>query len=455
MPWDNTKATEDGDGTVDSDEQLSADEWNQHVTDGHFPADEVNFDVDGNGDPVVTDPQNADEVIARYDRSEGAWVFTAVSTEEVNNVLIAEPNELQAKIDEMASRQSVGVGRNTGKGTVFVSGNEVIDPSQTIIVKEGVVLNIRSAEVDLTSDINAFELRHGSELHFSRITGPDPYSSKAIRLSTANSGGMYALGDSTNVRVSGDMIGSQTDGIAIGLDDDGGNGIGPGNIFDVNVYGFDRGVVADTGGGFINGPEMRGHFSGCTTGVYDHLGTGQGRVRFYSNIQVTGTTGQFVARNQTDRDSADFIGQIYDIDLNKSQRLFVGPHLTLTTSHSGAKNGTLEEAGEANGNGDDAGQFAMSLLRPNGAGGVTFYDLTNTRRKEMRFFEGSIQHFHVNDGNSGAGLREDETGTINVFETGNSGDPSVSMGTNGAGFYIDTNGDIVAVDEAGNETVIS
>jgi hypothetical protein len=85
MPWDSDKSTAADPDNPAADEQLTADEWDAHVSEGHFPADELNFGVDGNGDPVMTDPQNADEVIARYDRSEGAWVFDSVVTEEVDN----------------------------------------------------------------------------------------------------------------------------------------------------------------------------------------------------------------------------------------------------------------------------------------------------------------------------------------------------------------------------------
>jgi hypothetical protein len=84
-PWDSTKSTEDGDGTVDGDEQLTAGEWNQHVTDGHFPSDELNFGTDANGNPVVTDPTNNDQVVLRYNSSAGQWELVNVNLELNNN----------------------------------------------------------------------------------------------------------------------------------------------------------------------------------------------------------------------------------------------------------------------------------------------------------------------------------------------------------------------------------
>jgi hypothetical protein len=89
-PWDGTKTTEDGDGVVDADEQLTAGEWNQHVTDGHFPSDELNFGTDANGNPVVTDPTNNDQVVLRYDPGAGQWEIVNVNLElndnDINNI---------------------------------------------------------------------------------------------------------------------------------------------------------------------------------------------------------------------------------------------------------------------------------------------------------------------------------------------------------------------------------
>jgi hypothetical protein len=98
-PWDATKTTEDGDGTVDSDEQLTADEWNTHVTDGHFPSDTLNFGTDGNGLPVVTDSANGDQVVWRYDPGGGQWevvnVDLSVNSNDIQNAGSVETGGLQ------------------------------------------------------------------------------------------------------------------------------------------------------------------------------------------------------------------------------------------------------------------------------------------------------------------------------------------------------------------------
>lgn len=83
VPWDSDKSTAADPDNPAADEQLTADEWDAHVSEGHFPADELNLGVD-NGDPVLTDPQNADEVVLRYDRSAGSWVMDSLSAEQVS-----------------------------------------------------------------------------------------------------------------------------------------------------------------------------------------------------------------------------------------------------------------------------------------------------------------------------------------------------------------------------------
>jgi len=84
-PWDSDKSTAVDPDNPDPDEQLTADEWDQHVTEGHWPGDELNLSINGNGDPVITDPQNGDQEVMRYDRSEGAWVVSSLNTKQIGN----------------------------------------------------------------------------------------------------------------------------------------------------------------------------------------------------------------------------------------------------------------------------------------------------------------------------------------------------------------------------------
>jgi len=80
MGWDDTKTTADDPDKPDADERLTAEEWNTHVDEGHWSGDELQFQIDS-GDPVLVDPQNSDEIVARYDRGPGKWMIDALQTD--------------------------------------------------------------------------------------------------------------------------------------------------------------------------------------------------------------------------------------------------------------------------------------------------------------------------------------------------------------------------------------
>lgn len=96
MPWDSDKSTAADPDNPAANEQLTADEWDQHVTEGHWPGDELNLSINGNGDPVITDPKNGDQEVMRYDRSAGTWVVSSFSTDYVDFGSISERLILQS-----------------------------------------------------------------------------------------------------------------------------------------------------------------------------------------------------------------------------------------------------------------------------------------------------------------------------------------------------------------------
>jgi hypothetical protein len=58
-------------------------------------------------------------------------------------------------------------------------------------------------------------------------------------------------------------------------------------------------------------------------------------------------------------------------------------------------------------------------------------------------------------GPNAGGTRELKNGRYLVKETGSGSNPAYHIGANGAGFFVDGNGEVVVVDEAGNQTTIS
>lgn len=111
MAWDDDKSTAADPDNPAADEQLTADEWDAHVNEGHFPSDELNLGVDG-GDPVFTDPQNGDEVVLRYDRSAGGWVADSISTENLSSQIYFAKSfgggDIESRLDNAIAAASSG-----------------------------------------------------------------------------------------------------------------------------------------------------------------------------------------------------------------------------------------------------------------------------------------------------------------------------------------------------------
>lgn len=158
MPWDDTKDTFDQRPDIPDNQKLQASEWNQHVSDGHFPSDEFNFGIDG-GDPVITDPQNADQVVLRYDRSVGSWTLESLSaqsidTDEVNSVQWADADDGGQGIEDAIDRIGDGVGGVALQpGAVY----EITSPITVDVTNvRGIIGNGAVLEVD--DDITALHL---------------------------------------------------------------------------------------------------------------------------------------------------------------------------------------------------------------------------------------------------------------------------------------------------------
>ncbi len=65
---------------------LTAQQFADHVTEGHFPSDELQFTITTDGSPAFVDPQNGDAEILTYDRSAQTWTLnTLTATTEVTS----------------------------------------------------------------------------------------------------------------------------------------------------------------------------------------------------------------------------------------------------------------------------------------------------------------------------------------------------------------------------------
>jgi len=58
---------------------LTAQQFADHVTEGHFPSDELQFTITTDGNPAFVDPQNGDAEILTYDRSAQTWTLNTLN----------------------------------------------------------------------------------------------------------------------------------------------------------------------------------------------------------------------------------------------------------------------------------------------------------------------------------------------------------------------------------------
>jgi len=110
MPWDSDKSTAADPDNPTADEQLTADEWDNHVNEGHWNSDELNLSTNADGDPILTDPQNGDQTVLRYNRSKGAWVVDALEAGSVNTD--------QATVKELAAVMELTTDKSVANSTV-------------------------------------------------------------------------------------------------------------------------------------------------------------------------------------------------------------------------------------------------------------------------------------------------------------------------------------------------
>ena len=109
MTWDDDKSTAADPDNPAADEQLTADEWDNHVGEGHFLPSNLRFGQNADGDPIMTDPQNGGQTVLRYDRSAGDWVMDSLSTENARITTESSITDAVAQDDRLkiAKRTSI------------------------------------------------------------------------------------------------------------------------------------------------------------------------------------------------------------------------------------------------------------------------------------------------------------------------------------------------------------
>lgn len=192
MAFDDTKTTEDGDGTVDSDEQVSADEWNAMVADqqsrvlfGTLAERPAAGDVDGGTPYLVTDLANDGGVITkvvggsweiqqigddsnRPDIVGGSADLESVSTDKINSTLEVGPDPSVSEINNVISGASP-------QTLIKVYGS--VDYSTTPVqLADGIWLDCRQSEFrlqDSTDENSNTAIEFPTATQSARVIGAD------------------------------------------------------------------------------------------------------------------------------------------------------------------------------------------------------------------------------------------------------------------------------------------
>lgn len=229
--------------------------------------------------------------------------------------------------------QSVLQNATTGDVVRLWSGRDY-DPGSETAVPQGVTLDCNGAAFRPTTDHDVLFLDSAASIKdlivdFSNVTTA---TSRALRLSTAESAAGYAIQDETQVSVSGVILGNKQSEIGVEMVDDG-NGIF-GNDFDIDIIHCSIGLRGDPGGGFINGKQGRFAISDCDKGIV-HDGTGNMHSYIEGIIEPSGTSTHAI-QNNTTSDSVTLIGHVWDpivFDTNSLE----GPNIDVVSLLGGAE----------------------------------------------------------------------------------------------------------------------
>lgn len=269
---------------------------------------------------------------AVYHWTGSSWTIQPVTTENVSiadSVTTAKPGELQSKLSAATANDTV----------IAVGGAH--DPGSLTTVPADVTLKFEGAWFEPTSDYNGFFVSHGASLYLKSVTSTTTYNSTLAELNTSTEGGPYRINDGTEATVHVEAEGTPPsgttagEGTALKLVADG-SGITLGCEFEVNLYGFNKQVDADTSnGGFVQGCDFRANLTRPTIGI-DHRssgGAGAGMDQRVTGVLQPGSGSDIGIRNQTTDTSVWFVGETWDPNLFDTNAL-VGQNIRVESTAS-------------------------------------------------------------------------------------------------------------------------
>lgn len=273
----------------------------------------------------------------------------SVSTEEQNNTRIAEPGNIQSKLNEVGNLSDVGYDAGKTRGLVKVKPNTIYDPGSTLTVPIGVTLDASDALFAPSTDYDGVFLDNAARAYVYSIAERSTYSSRIVYIDTTEAtrsgyvggqqgspiGGAYASvchwGDPNNNLVNSNdpTAGGET----AAMIDSAGTGISvvPWDIHSAQAGTAFRYHVAS--GGYVN-TEINMTSRGIHHTTVRHTGNSSeaGRV----TIRGENVTGQeYGLHNESGSDlSMTLYGALWDVG-NAAQYAIAGPNIDVHLSAGG------------------------------------------------------------------------------------------------------------------------
>lgn len=277
-----------------------------------------------------------------------------VETGALNSVLYAQPGEVQAKIDRVATSSDGGPKPNA---VVKLLPQQTYNEGEEIWVKPCVTLDFNGALLEVSNDHNGLFIDNESKAtNVNIVVTHDGYASDVIVLDakrtfdpeapdweraygpdgmdTPGPGGIAQGGENNGVEIDGVVRGNTADGTGLALRPYAGQGIFTNNI-NLDIYHCGTGILADTSEGWINGVDIWSYLHNNRVQI-DHVGDRQFNTMIYGHTQNGWYTDYHIRnRNTAGKGSCMFIGQIWD-SAGVNESALAGPDINvITDGHMG------------------------------------------------------------------------------------------------------------------------
>jgi hypothetical protein len=389
----------------------------------------------------------------------------SVNTQEQNNTRIAEPGNIQSKLNEVGNLSNVGYGAGKTRGLVKVKPNTIYDPGSTLTVPVGVTLDASHALFSPSSNYDGVFLDNSARAYIyaindytyqGKICYVDTSQSTQGRYTPGQQGGVADGGTYASIQHWGNPNNTSIDpndrtkgGVTASMRDPDGEGI---YMPKWDIRSSQAGTALElhaSAAGYVNTPVALFASSPRSHTTIHQDGDGVIGADIHGHIQTGGRYG--IHNAGTNDVGPTYHGSLYDPS-NSADYAIAGKGIKVYNYAGGPDPREYKTNNYA-----DASEGQV-VWRVTGRGIEAYYG----RRDEWHLMEMQYGGFRFKASGTevcrveanrlwlNQDIDANSNGLIGVKE-GTSNAPGIKY-EGGAGIYVDSNGDPTAVDENGNTT---